>query len=240
MIKLFKFFTITTIWLSLFSCSSNVDKVDNEKDKIYGINGENIPIRTGPGDNFEKLINEKASAITGETEYCHIAYDVKVKILETEGGWSKINVVEPNWLIDTYIGWIPTEFIIGKEAQDKESIGKLDPKDYEIIKKNHNRNVRNYHVLLKRSEFDKNYVYQFTKQFRKENGSNCNINVYDSKEILPLIGKDPLKDKEYLKLADHLISISTFDAPEVRDWYPYQDFHYKELGGTNWKKEPIK
>jgi hypothetical protein len=238
--KLFKIIALVIIYTSLFSCSSEADKSNDEKNKIYGINGEEIPIRTGPGDNFDKLINQKASAVTGETEYCNVAYDVKVKILETQGKWSKINVVEPNWLIETYIGWIPTEFIIGKEAQEKESIGKLDPKDYEIIKKNPNRNVQNYHVLLKRSEFDKNYVHQFTKQFRKENGSNCNINVYDSKDILSLIGKYPLKDKEYLKFADHLISISTFDAPEVRDWYPYQDFHYKELGGTNWKKEPIK
>jgi hypothetical protein len=33
--------------------------------------------------------------------------------------------------------------------------------------------------------------------------------------------------------------MSTFDATEVRDWYPYQDFKHKEYGGKNWKKEPI-
>ncbi|MEJ7766483.1 MAG: hypothetical protein WKF89_01640 [Chitinophagaceae bacterium] len=69
---------------------------------------------------------------------------------------------------------------------------------------------------------------------------NCHVHVYDSKSILPLVDIYPLTGKEYIKLSDHFVSISTFDAPEVRDWYPYHDFKYKEYGGKNWKKEPVK
>lgn len=109
------------------------------------------------------------------------------------------------------------------------------------MKTSHNQAVQNFLILLKRSSFDKNYVYQFVTRFRKEHcNRNCNIYVYDTKSILPLVDIYPLNPKDYVKLADHFVSISTFDATELRDWYPYQDFKYKEYHGQNWKKEPIK
>lgn len=108
------------------------------------------------------------------------------------------------------------------------------------MKTEHKPTVQSFHVLLKHPNFDKNYVYQFIKQFRKEICRiNCNVYVYDTKSILPLVDKYPLTGKYYIKLADHFVSMSTFDATEVRDWYPYQDFKYKEYGGKNWKKAPI-
>jgi len=215
--------------------------VENQTPTVFGINGEDIPIRQKPNDKADKVVNEKATQALGETQYCELGYSTKVEIIEKKDDWVKIKVVEPNWLSDTYIGWIPSKFLITEADQEKQSIGALNQSDYEILKTEHNSAVDNYHVLLKKKEFDKNYVYQFIKQFRKENcTNNCNVNLYDNKSIEKLIGIYPLPDKDYLKMADHLISISTFDATEVRDWYPYQDFHYKELGGKNWKKEPIK
>lgn len=102
----------------------------------------------------------------------------------------------------------------------------------------HNSTVENFHVYLKKKNFDKEYIYQFTKALRKAICTgNCNISLYDSKSISSLIGVYPLEDKDYIKFADHLISISTFDATEVKDWYPYQDFHHKELGGKNLKRK---
>jgi hypothetical protein len=52
--------------------------------------------------------------------------------------------------------------------------------------------------------------------------------------------KYPLSDSEYLRIADQFIAESTFDAPNSVWMYPYQDIKYKELGGKNWKREPIK
>lgn len=243
---------ITFLTLAIFSCSqtgTNSNNTNTEitsddephSPKIYGINGEDISIRKSPGAKSEKLVNEKATQAIGETQYCELDYSTKVEILEEKDEWSKIKVVEPEWLSDTYIGWIPSKFLINNDDQEKQSLGKLDPKEYEILKTEHNSSVENYHVFLKRKDFDKNYAHQFIKEFRKENCKvNCNVNLYDSKSISKLIGIYPLPDKDYLVMADHLISISTFDATEVRDWYPYQDFHYKELSGKNWKKEPIK
>jgi hypothetical protein len=239
--------------LHIASCSSptTTKKVDddnlstNEVEqlaiKIFEINGEDIPIRTGAGENSKKLVNQKATKALGETQYCQVDYSVKVEVLETKDDWSKIKVVDPEWLSETHVGWIPSKYIITKDDKDKQSFGKLNAKEYEIMKSGHKSTIQNFHVLLKHPNFDKNYVHQFIKQFRKENCTmNCNVYVYDTKSILPLVDVYPLKEKDYIKLADHFVSMSTFDATEVKDWYPYQDFQYKEYGGKNWKKEPIK
>lgn len=249
-----RIFTPLTALLGLIffvSCSSTTNSKETENQtlsttieqfssKIFGIDGEDVVIRTAPGEESNMLINEKATQALRETKYCEVDYSTKVEVLETKDDWSKIKVVEPDWLSESHVGWIPSKYLISKEDEEKESLGKLDPKEFEIMKTNHKPAAENFHVLLKRLNFDKNYVFHFVKQFRKENCKmNCNVYVYDSKAILPLIDVYPLKGKDYIKLADHFISISTFDAIEVRDWYPYQDFKYKEYGGKNWKKEPI-
>ncbi len=243
------FILVTALFIISITSCSQYDKTSNvnaENDKLenkiktptlFGINGEDIYLRVGPGNKFDKIINEKGTEAIGETQYCSVDYSTKVAILETKDEWTKIKVIEPEWLSDTYIGWIPSNNLISENEQEKESLGKLDKTEFEILKTDHNSAVQNFHVLLKRKDFDKNYVYQFIKAFRKENCTkNCNVNLYDSKSIEKLIGLYALNDKDYLKMADHLISASTFDATEVRYWYPFQDFHYKEIGGTNWKK----
>jgi hypothetical protein len=242
---------LSVILISSCSLNTNTKNVDDNtqstntveqpSSKIFGINGEDIPIRTAPEKNSKKLVNEKATKALGEIQYCEVDYSVRVEVLETKDNWTKIKVVEPEWLSETHKGWIPSKYIMGKNDEEKQSLGKLDPKEYEIMKTEHKPVVQNFHVLLKHPNFDKNYVYQFIKQFRKENCTmNCNVYVYDTKSILPLVDIYPLTGKDYIKLADHFVSMSTFDATEVRDWYPYQDFKYKEYGGKNWKKEPVK
>ena len=64
--------------------------------------------------------------------------------------------------------------------------------------------------------------------------------AYDSKEIYPLCKQYPLEGNDYILVADHFISESSFDCPNEIWWYPYQDSLYKKYGGRNWKKEPIK
>ena len=232
---------ITTTNETEINSNKKVESPQANSPSIYSIKGESIPIRKKPDEKAAKVINETATKVIGETQYCEVGYTTKVIILEKNNTWSKIKVVEPEWLSDTYIGWIPSKFILINGEQESAAIENIKTSDYEILKTRYNSAVENYHVLLKRKDFDKEYIYQFIKQFRKENcKANCNISLYDTKSITNLIGVYPLPDKDYKKMADHLISISTFDAPELRDWYPYQDFHYKELGGKNWKKEPIK
>ena len=117
---------------------------------------------------------------------------------------------------------------------------KLDRTTFEILATDHQPIVENFHILLKPGKFDTVYLQDFVDKFRGEFcNMKCNISLYDDKAIKSLVTKYPLSDKEYLKVADHFIATSTFDMNEI--WlYPFQDIKYKELGGKNWKKKPIK
>ncbi len=186
-------------------------------------------------------MNEKATKAIGETQYCEVGPSVKVQILDSAKDWKKIKVVEPDWLTDTYIEWIPAKNIIGLDDPDLQPLDKLDAATYEIIKVQRNPTVKNFYIFLKKKPDDKVYVNRFIKAFRLENCSGkCNISIYDSGTIEDLVDKYPIEGKEYLKLADHFVSASSFDVPDANEWYPYQDSKYKELGGKHWKKEPVK
>jgi len=252
-----KYILVIFILTVIFSCNQKnkknisvqnndpaiVKKVTKSPD-IYDIDveeGKYVGIRKGPGEQYEKIINVKATEALGYTDYINVGYPAKVIIQETNGDWSKIKVVEPEWLSASHIGWIPTKNIIKSKSEDEENLKNLDSKDYEIIKIEHNPTVQNFHILINQKEFDKESVFIFIKRFRNEHCTmDCNVLVYDSKSILPLIDKDPLEGNDYINLADHFISMSTFDAVNVNYWYPFQDFLYKDYGGNNWKKEEIK
>jgi len=221
--------------------STSQIKTKSKEPVVYKIEGEDIFIRVGPGINYDKLINKKATEALGETHYAQVDYTGEVTIEETDGDWSKIRVVKPDWLSKSHVGWIPTKYIVDDNENLNKQIEDLNPNFYEIIKTEHNSAVENYYVVVKFSDFDKDKIFDFVKRFRNEYcKSNCNIMVYDIKSILPLINKDPLQGKEYIELADHFIAMSSFDAPNLKSWYPYQDFQYREYGGENWKKEEIK
>lgn len=133
-----------------------------------------------------------------------------------------------------------TDVDINTPTQHETTTEKLDNTTYEILVTDHKPAVENFHVLFKTSKFDKASLQDFVDRFRLEFcNRQCNISIYDDKSIKSLVTKYPLPDKEYLKVADHFIANSTFDMTDV--WlYPFQDIKYKELGGKNWKKEPIK
>jgi hypothetical protein len=219
---------------------TTLPEVEATHKDISSIEGSDIPIRKGPGVEYGKLINQKATSALGRTEYCEVDYSVKVEVLESQGKWKKVQVVEPEWLSDSHIGWIPSKYVLSKEDVDKQKHEAFSASEYEVLETKHNATVENFHVLLNRKGLSEKTLHDFVDQFRSTHCKrSCNINVYDSKAIVPLIGVYPLNRKQYLKMADHYLSMSTFDAPEVRDWYPYQDFQYKEYGGSNWKKKPI-
>ena len=215
----------TLVCLSLIlSCSSSPqsENIDNTNatspvvsepappaQKIVGIEGEGIIIHVSPSESSPKLVNRKATEATHKTQYCEVDYSVKIEVLETKGKWSRIIVVEPDWLTATHTGWIPSKYILGG-LQDAGPVAKLKPEEYEIIKTKHNAAVQNYYVVLKRKKFDEKLVHEFVKFFRQKHcPTNCNVNVYDSKVILPLLDVYPLPKKDYLKVADHCTSYSS-------------------------------
>lgn len=207
---------------------------------IYNIIGKNVVVRSGPGENFDKIINKKATEALGETNYCEVDNSFRIIIEETKGEWSKIKVLEPDWLSETHNGWIPTANI-QMDSNGAQITEALDKNSYEIIKKVEKKVVTNYYVLIKIENFNEEIVNDFVVKFRREYCStSSNVNVYDTKSISDLIERYPLEGKEYIKVADHFVAQSSFDSPETILWYPFQDSKYKENGGNNWKKEKIK
>jgi hypothetical protein len=246
------------LFLILCSCQTNTEKrntnetqsntmisnvetqkqAEKIKPEYYKLIGEDIVIRTGPGPNFDKLINKKATEMLGETHYCEADNSFLVEIVEEKGDWVKIETVRPEHLQSIYDGWIPKRSV--KFDDTPEKIERLDPATFEVFFEKHYSNIENCHIYILQPDMDKDKARAFCKSFIKYNcKGNCNISIYDSKDIKNLLGVYPLKGDDYIELADHFIAQSSSDSPESVWWYPYQDIQYKEYGGKNWKKEPI-
>src|SRR5690554_7608604 len=63
-------------------------KVKQNQPEKFGISGEGIELRMGPGTNYDKVINEKTSKILKKTIYASVDYSVKVVVEETNGNWT--------------------------------------------------------------------------------------------------------------------------------------------------------
>jgi len=59
--------------------------VEQKQPKKFGISGEGIELREGPGTNYEKVVNTKTSEILKKTIYASVDYTVKVIEEETDG-----------------------------------------------------------------------------------------------------------------------------------------------------------
>jgi hypothetical protein len=92
--------------------------------KNYDIEYSEI-IRVGPGENYEKLINKKASENFDKIIFASVDGSVKVKVEEINGIWAKIRIIEPDWL-NNHIGWIHANNIIGENKTDKKFLKNLN------------------------------------------------------------------------------------------------------------------
>lgn len=67
---------------SIIGCGSSSTKTG----KTYKVNGTDINVRTGPGTNYDKIINQKASSILKKNIYVTIDNTVTVYEECTQGG----------------------------------------------------------------------------------------------------------------------------------------------------------
>lgn len=184
-----------------------------------------------PNDKSNKLINQKATKAFGEVHYLSIDKSCKVIILETNGDWSKVQITEPDWLRATHIGWVKTSTL--KNPKDEENT--LDQyeenKDYQILYSKNMGGTTNYYILFLQKKFDEDSLEKLANYIKREKSpkSDCNINIYDSKDIVHLIEKYPLRGKEYVDVADHFVFMQSFDGMTM--YYPLIDVQYKEYGG---------
>lgn len=116
------------------------------------------------------------------------------------------------------------------------------PYEFDVLRVVEHKVVTNYHIWIKDTAFTKEGLTKFARLFRERSCSGqCNISFYDTDKIAKDIDNFDLEGKDYLYFADHFIGNSSFEMPnEPIWWYMYQDAKYRDLGGKNWKKEPIK
>lgn len=186
-----------------------------------------------PTTASKKLINQRATEVFGEVQYLSIDNSCKVIILESQNEWSKIRVFEPEWLRSSHIGWVKTHILIDPNINTASETF-YENKDYQILYKKNIGTTKNIRVLALKS-FSEDQLAKLAKQIRSKEpyGAKCNVAIYDSKSIVPLIEKYPLSKEDYVKLADHFLYELYFDNTAV--YYPLVDIQYKQYGG----KRPI-
>lgn len=91
------------------------EKLKAERSNRFKIKGEDIAIRTGPGKQFDKIVNQKATNVLGSTHYLTVDYSCVVEEKEISDKWSRIIVVDPSWLTESHKGWIETKYLIKTE-----------------------------------------------------------------------------------------------------------------------------
>ncbi|GLU57326.1 hypothetical protein Dfri01_67870 [Dyadobacter frigoris] len=113
------FLAIVYTWL-LISCSGNnqqkvesgiTSEENHPTEKLYGISKDEVFLLTGPDIKAAKIINQKATEALHETHYISVDKSVKVAILEKQNGWVKVQVIDPDWLKNTHIGWLEDKFL---------------------------------------------------------------------------------------------------------------------------------
>ncbi len=121
------------LMLALFACASLIlsnvafsgvqscGPQSKKTGQIYKVNGSGINIMSAPGGSGKKLVNEKATAVLGSTQYLTIDNSITVKEECSESGWSKVGVTDPEWLKDSHIGWVPSKVL---RSQTKNAAGK--------------------------------------------------------------------------------------------------------------------
>jgi len=116
---------------------------------------------------------------------------------------------------------------------------KISNNDFELLKTNHTLQIENFDVLYKGEKKDDESLNYFFESFKENFATkDCNISLFDDKSVYPLLNKYPIRDDEYVKLADHFIAMSSYYMSGFT-WYPYQDGQYEGRGGKNWKKKEI-
>lgn len=101
------------------ACSSHSSGVDTTDGTVYTLTTDGIILRSGPGEQFEKIINKKATEVLHKIQYAEVDKSVRVMIDEVSGQWSKIRVVDPAWLENSHIGWVQTRYLIEPGAVPK-------------------------------------------------------------------------------------------------------------------------
>ena len=118
-------------------------------------------------------------------------------------------------------------------AKEKETVSfqYKENKDYEILYCKEMSDLTNYYVLLLWENFNEASLKELAEciKMQKSPDKDCNISIYDSKDYVHLSFEYPLKGRNYVDYAEHLVYLFAFDGSTM--YYPLIDSEYKRYGG---------
>ena len=77
-------------------------------------------LRAAPKRSGERIVNDKASSAMKETQYQQLDQTERLKELCRQKEWSKVQVVEPDWLTNV-VGWVPVSSL---RQIERDTLGK--------------------------------------------------------------------------------------------------------------------
>jgi hypothetical protein len=100
-------FTLTLQASAALPCASGA----TNSGKVFRVTGSDHELRAAPSADSARLINEKASGILKTTVYRSI--DNSTKVLEEcrQGAFSRVRVVDPEWIAQTHVGWVASSVL---------------------------------------------------------------------------------------------------------------------------------
>jgi len=92
-----------------------------QKQKIFYSVNENTFLLTSPSESAAKIVDSLNSSPI-HNEYYTIDSTVKIIIIGEKNNWKKVKVVEPVWLAERYIGWIPKRSLVAFQERNIKQI----------------------------------------------------------------------------------------------------------------------
>ncbi len=117
---------LALLTLFLTGCTSPTPSNTQKKDtpttnieKKFFHTKSTIFLRTSPSDSSNYVI-DKINSSDIHKEYCSVDSSRIMVVVAIQDEWSRVQVVEPEWLSKSHIGWMPsnklTEYVYSKEA----------------------------------------------------------------------------------------------------------------------------
>ena len=122
--------------------------------KRHDVIASKVNVRKGPGTEYERVINQKATDALKSVQYIQIDDSTVVFEECTKGEWSWIRVLEPDWLQDSHRGWVLSKYL--NKGQDTggdrytRKIGRYALSPYD--EKNYSKLVGQFRSRLKEIE----------------------------------------------------------------------------------------
>jgi hypothetical protein len=103
---------------------------------------------------------------------------------------------------------LDAEFI---HENKRNAFNRLDKESFEILKTDHNPIVQNYYLLHKNPPENKDELIKFTNKFKEEYcRKKCNVSIFNSDKVLPIIDKYHYNKEENELYEKHLIHFTDF------------------------------